>query len=176
MEKGNIISVWHYCVPCGELLLGSFGERLCMCNWTVEKHPGRVERRLRERLGAEFAERETEVVRAAARELDEYFAGRRRSFDVPLLFAGSDFQEKVWRGLADVPYGETVTYGELAQMLDVPKSVRAVANANGANAISIFVPCHRVIGQDGSLTGYGGGLAAKKFLLEMERGVRLYVR
>ena len=172
MEKGNIISVWHYCAPCGELLLGSFGERLCMCNWTVEKHPGRVERRLRERLGAEFAERETEVVRAAARELDEYFAGRRRSFDVPLLFAGSDFQEKVWRGLADVPYGETVTYGELAQMLDVPKSVRAVANANGANAISIFAPCHRVIGQDGSLTGYGGGLAAKKFLLELERGVR----
>lgn len=153
-------------------MLGSFGERLCMCNWTVEKHPGRVERRLRERLVAEFAERETEVVRAAARELDEYFAGRRRSFDVPLLFAGSDFQEKVWRGLADVPYGETVTYGELAQMLDVPKSVRAVANANGANAISIFAPCHRVIGQDGTLTGYGGGLAAKKFLLELERGVR----
>lgn len=153
-------------------MLGSFGDRLCMCNWTVEKHPGRVERRLRERLGAEFAEGETEVVRAAARELDEYFAGRRRRFDVPLLFAGSDFQEKVWRGLADVPYGETVTYGELAQMLGVPKSVRAVANANGANAISIFAPCHRVIGQDGSLTGYGGGLAAKKFLLELERGVR----
>ena len=92
---------------------------------------------------------------------------------MPLLFAGSGFQEKVWRGLMDVPYGETVTYGELAQTLDVPKSVRAVANANGANAISIFVPCHRVIGRDGSLTGYGGGLAAKKFLLEMERGVRL---
>ena len=144
-----------------------------MCNWVEEKHPGRVERRLRGRLGAEFAVGETEVVRQAARELDEYFAGRRRSFDVPLLFAGSDFQEKVWRGLADVPYGETVTYGELAQMLDVPKSVRAVANANGANAISIFAPCHRVIGQDGRLTGYGGGLAAKKFLLEMERGVRL---
>ena len=157
-------------------MLGSFGERLCMCNWTVEKHPGRVERRLRERLGAEFAERETEVVRAAARELDEYFAGRRRSFDVPLLFAGSDFQEKVWRGLADVLYGETVTYSELAQMLGVPKSVRAVANANGANAISIFAPCHRVIGQDGSLTGYGGGLAAKKFLLELECGVRPEMR
>ena len=168
----NRIYIQRYQAPCGGLLLGSFGDRLCLCNWTEEKHPGRVERRLRERLGAEFAERETEVVRAAARELDEYFAGRRRSFDVPLLFAGSDFQEKVWRGLADVPYGETVTYGELAQMLDVPKSVRAVANANGANAISIFAPCHRVIGQDGSLTGYGGGLAAKKFLLELERGVR----
>lgn len=176
MEKCNVIYVWRYCTSCGELLLGSLGERLCLCNWVEEKHPGRVERRLRERLRAEFAEGETEVVRAAARELDEYFSRRRRQFDVPLLFAGSGFQEKVWRGLMDVPYGETVTYGELAQTLDVPKSVRAVANANGANAISIFVPCHRVIGRDGSLTGYGGGLAAKKFLLEMERGVRQWVR
>ena len=173
MKEENVIQTQRYHSPCGELVLGSLGGKLCLCNWTEEKHPGRVERRLRGRLGAEFAVGETEVVRQAARELDEYFAGRRRSFDVPLLFAGSDFQEKVWRGLADVPYGETVTYGELAQMLDVPKSVRAVANANGANAISIFAPCHRVIGQDGRLTGYGGGLAAKKFLLEMERGVRL---
>lgn len=176
IEKCNVIYVRRYCAPCGELLLGSLGERLCLCNWVEEKHQGRVARRLHERLGAEFAEGETEVVRMAARELDEYFAGRRRSFGVPLLFAGSDFQEKVWRGLADVPYGETVTYGELAQMLGVPKSVRAVANANGANAISIFAPCHRVIGHDGSLTGYGGGLAAKKFLLELERRVRQWVR
>ena len=89
-------------------------------------------------------------------------------FDIPMLFAGTDFQKKVWHKLLEIPYGVTISYGELATQLGMPKAVRAVANANGANAISIIVPCHRVIGSDHSLTGYGGGLAAKKKLLELE--------
>ena len=82
---------------------------------------------------------------------------------------GTAFQQRVWEGLLSIPYGKTVSYGEMARRIGMPTSVRAVANANGANAISIFIPCHRVIGSDGSLTGYGGGLPAKRFLLDLER-------
>ena len=87
---------------------------------------------------------------------------------MPLLFVGSDFQKSVWQMLLEIPYGQTISYGEMARRIGIPKAVRAVANANGANAISIFAPCHRIIGSDRSLTGYGGGLEAKKFLLELE--------
>ena len=102
--------------------------------------------------------------------MDEYFRRERRAFDIPLLFAGTEFQNKVWDMLLQIPYGRTVSYARMALSLRMPKAVRAVANANGANAISIFAPCHRVIGSNGSLTGYGGGLDAKRFLLELERG------
>ena len=94
---------------------------------------------------------------------------QRTSFDLPLLFAGTDFQKRVWDLLLTIPYGKTLSYGELARQLGLPNATRAVANANGANAISIFAPCHRIIGSDGTLTGYGGGLAAKRFLLELEK-------
>ncbi len=108
----------------------------------------------------------------AERQLGEYFAGRRRSFDLPLSPTGTEFQRAVWRGLREIPYGETISYGELARRIGRPKSVRAVGAANGANPLPIVVPCHRVIGADGRLTGFGGGLPAKKILLELE-GVAL---
>ena len=115
----------------------------------------------------------SEVIEKAARQLDEFFAGKRKEFDVPLLFVGTDFQKTVWNELLEIPFGKTVSYGEMAQRIGMSKAVRAVANANGANSISIFAPCHRVIGSDRSLTGYGGGLPAKKFLLELESQPRL---
>lgn len=105
---------------------------------------------------------------AIAVQLDEYFAGRRRQFDVPLAPSGTAFQLRVWRGLGDVPYGETLSYGELARRLGMPNGSRAVGLANGANPLPIVVPCHRVIGSDGSLTGFGGGLELKRRLLELE--------
>ena len=154
--------------PCGVLLLGSFGDKLCLCDWQVEKHRGHVDRRLKRVLRAEFEEGTSEVIEKAASELDEFFAGKRKTFDVPLLFAGTDFQKNVWNELLKIPFGKTISYGEMAQHIGMPKAVRAVANANGANSLSIFAPCHRVIGSDRSLTGYGGGLPAKKFLLELE--------
>jgi methylated-DNA-[protein]-cysteine S-methyltransferase len=140
-----------------------------MSGWAAGKNRDSVERRLGRLLGARFEEGTSEVIEEAARQLDEYFAGRRTRFSVPLLFAGTDFQRDVWNGLSNIPYGTTLSYGELAARLGVPGAVRAVANANGANALSIFAPCHRVIGSDGSLTGYGGGLPAKRALLELER-------
>ena len=103
-----------------------------------------------------------------ARELDAYFAGKLRQFTVPLDLRGTAFQLRVWEVLCDIPYGKTRSYGEIAQALGKPKATRAVGQANGRNPISIIVPCHRVIGSDGGLTGYGGGLQRKKALLELE--------
>ena len=168
MNTHHII-VQRYVSPCGELLLGAFEGRLCLCDWQTEKHSGLVDRRLMHLLHADMQEETCEVIATAAQQLDEYFAGKRKTFDVPLLFVGTDFQKKVWNDLLHIPYGETISYGGLAMRIGMPKAVRAVANANGANAISIFVPCHRVIGSDKSLTGYGGGLEAKKYLLNLEQ-------
>ena len=105
---------------------------------------------------------------AAVRQLTEYFAGTRREFDLPLRLQGTAFQQRVWRELTEIPYGETWSYGELAKRIDKPSASRAVGLANGRNPISILVPCHRVIGADGSLTGYGGGLDRKRWLLAHE--------
>ena len=108
------------------------------------------------------------VTEMAIAQLDEYFGGQRKEFDLPRLYVGSDFQLQVWRAIDTVPYGSTVTYGELARRIGRPSSVRAAANATGANPMSILTPCHRVVGGDGSLTGYGGGLHVKDYLLKLE--------
>lgn len=136
-----------------------------MCDWPVEKHRKRLERM----LDAEFVEGSTPVIDRAIAQLDEYFAGLRRQFDIPLLLVGTPFQKSVWTELLAIPYATTISYAELARRIDRPTAVRAVANSNGANALSIFVPCHRVIGADSSLTGYAGGLLAKNYLLNLEK-------
>jgi methylated-DNA-[protein]-cysteine S-methyltransferase len=105
---------------------------------------------------------------AVRRQLDEYFAGRRRSFKLPFEPRGTDFRRKVWAELVRIPFGETITYGELARRIGQPTASRAVGLANGANPIPIVVPCHRVIGAGGALTGFGGGLDTKRFLLDLE--------
>ena len=102
------------------------------------------------------------------RQLNEYFAGRRRNFELPLDFVGTEFQKKVWTALVAIPFGETRSYGEIARQIGHPKAVRAVGAANGKNPISIVAPCHRVIGANGKLTGFAGGLATKAFLLDIE--------
>lgn len=109
-----------------------------------------------------------ECIDALAGTLDLYWAGERVDFDVPVALKGTQFQNAVWRALRDVPYCETVTYAELARRSDAPKAVRAVGRANGANPIAVVVPCHRVIGSNGTLTGYGGGIERKRALLELE--------
>jgi methylated-DNA-[protein]-cysteine S-methyltransferase len=104
----------------------------------------------------------------AARQLDEYFARKRSSFDLPLSLSGTDFQRQVWLTLAEIPYGETISYAELARWVGRPQAFRAVGQANGANPIPVVLPCHRVIAADGSIGGYGGGLAVKRLLLALE--------
>ena len=105
----------------------------------------------------------------AQRELEEYFAGRRRDFSVPLSIAGTPFQQKVWRALCAIPYGETRSYGEIAKAIGNDKAARAVGMANNKNPIGILIPCHRVVGANGKLVGYAGGMEKKEFLLELER-------
>jgi methylated-DNA-[protein]-cysteine S-methyltransferase len=107
---------------------------------------------------------------AVARQLDEYFAGERTTFDVPLRMQGGPFEREVWAELVQIPYGETASYGEIARRVGKPHASRAVGAANGRNPIAIIVPCHRVIGSDGTLTGYGGGLERKRALLDLEAG------
>ena len=112
---------------------------------------------------------ETELIRETKRQLDEYFAGKRKDFDVPTRLNGTEFQKRVWLALRDIPYGKTASYKDVAAAVGCPKGYRAVGMANNRNPISIIYPCHRVVGSDGSLTGYGGGLDVKAKLLELER-------
>ncbi|MDE6173119.1 methylated-DNA--[protein]-cysteine S-methyltransferase [uncultured Bacteroides sp.] len=163
-----MIKTKRYESPCGILLLGSYKDKLCLCDWQTEKHHDYVSRRLKRILQTDFEEGTSEVIERTVCQLDDFFAGKRKEFDVPLLFVGTDFQKTVWNELLKIPFGTTVSYGEMARRIGMPKAVRAVANANGANAISILAPCHRVIGSDHSLTGYGGGLDVKRALLELE--------
>jgi len=118
-----------------------------------------------------FEKNETPLIKKAARQLEEYFDGKRKVFDLPLAFHSTAFKEKVWEALLSIPYGETRSYGDIAAMIDNPKASRAVGNANNTNQIVIIVPCHRVIGHDGSLTGYAGGLELKQKLLDLEKDV-----
>ncbi len=111
------------------------------------------------------------ITEQTEQQLKEYFAGDRRDFDLPLDLRGTDFQKMVWESLATIPFGETVSYAEQAARLGRPTAVRAVASANGSNPVSIILPCHRVVGSNGKLTGYAGGLAAKRFLLEHEGAI-----
>jgi len=147
--------------PIGELLLLGDERALHGLYMQEGRRPVRIAPQWR-RSEAPFA-----GVRA---ELREYFAGERFAFETPLAMAGSPFERRVWRALRDIPYGETVSYGEIARRIDQPTAARAVGLANGRNPIAVIVPCHRVIGANGTLTGYGGGLERKQLLLELERG------
>lgn len=165
---GSVITVTTYKAGPFSLLLGEYDRRLCLCSWIGGKAHDVTIKRVCSHLGTDLREGRTPLLDLAARELDEYFGGERRNFDLPLLLCGSEFQRRVWDALTEIPFGATWSYAELARSIGRPTAVRAVANANGANPVSIFVPCHRVIGSDGSLTGYGGGLDAKRFLLSTE--------
>lgn len=128
-----------------------------------------MERHRHETPRVEGAVRDAGPFREARRQLEEYFASERREFSIALEPSGTDFQRRVWDGLRAIPYGATMSYGDLARRIGNPRAVRAVGLANGRNPISIIIPCHRVIGADGTLTGYGGGLERKRFLLTLEQ-------
>jgi methylated-DNA-[protein]-cysteine S-methyltransferase len=145
--------------PIGQLTLLAVDGRLAGLYLDRQRHPPDPE---------SFGERDGHAFVDVIRQLDEYFAGRRRAFDVPLTLTGTPFQRLVWSALRRVGYGQTTTYGELAEEVGRPGAARAVGLANGRNPISVIVPCHRVLGADGSLTGYGGGLERKRFLLDLE--------
>lgn len=171
MHAKNSISVKCVHFPCGDMILGSFDGRLCLCTWAEGKRNTHIDFRLQKMLMAIYREETTDVIDLARHQLNEYFDRKRSEFDLPLMFVGSSFQKNVWDELLKIPYGTTVSYGELAQRIGNPRTVRAVANANATNAISVIVPCHRVIGSDGTMKGYAGGVDRKRFLLDLEQGL-----
>ncbi len=162
------IEIQYYQSPFGSLILGSYDEQLCLCDWNFRKRRDLIDSRIQNALKAEYEEKESNIISNTISQLEEYFDKKRTTFDIPLLFLGTDFQKKVWHALLEVTYGTMETYGGLSKRMNNPLAVRAVAAANGANAISIIVPCHRIIGNNNQLTGYAGGLPAKKKLLELE--------
>ena len=162
------ISIQYYTTAVGELILGATDGRLCLCDWRYRKMRDAVDNRIKKTLNAEFVEQGDAVIDLAIQQLEEYFLQQRRDFNVPLLTAGTGFQKLVWEQLQKIPYGSVASYKQLAEKMDNPKAVRAVASANGANALSILVPCHRIIGSNGQLVGYAGGLPAKQKLLALE--------
>ena len=155
----NVICIQHYSSPCGTLVLASFADKLCLCDWSNN-------------LQASFKTETSSVLEETKRQLNEYFLCHRTSFDIPLHLIGTDFQQRVWNELPNIPYATTKSYKEIALSIGKPKAVRAVAGAIGANGISILIPCHRVVGSDNSLTGFAGGLGAKRMLLEIEMQIK----
>jgi len=165
------INIQYVQTPVGEMILGSYDNKLCMADWRYRKSRTTVDNRLQKGLSATYVEEESPVLTLAKEELEGYFKGLRKTFDIPLLMVGTEFQKSVWQELLKLPFGTTASYLDLAKGVNNEKAVRAVASAVGANAISILIPCHRIIGSDGSLTGYAGGLDTKKELLKIENNL-----
>lgn len=147
--------------PVGRLTLVARGECLAAVLWQNEREN-------RVRLGELQRDDQHPLLQETARQLGDYFAGRRQQFELPLDFQGTEFQREVWAALLTIPFGETRSYAQIAQQIGRPQAVRAVGAANGRNPISIIAPCHRVIGASGSLTGFAGGLPVKQQLLSLE--------
>lgn len=146
---------YDYRFPIGNLTIEEDGHGICGIYFGIKK--------------LEAEKKNTELIREAALQLSQYFDGRRKKFDLKLSYYGTEFQIKVWKALQEIPYGTTCTYKDIAERVGIPKGCRAVGMANNKNPIVIVVPCHRVIGMNGSLTGYAGGLDVKEYLLELEK-------
>ncbi len=162
------INISYLKTKVGELVFGSFEGKICILDFRYRKKRELVDNRIKRYLGTEFVEVEDEIIVEAKRQIVEYLKGERKIFNIPILTIGTSFQKRVWKELMNINYGETISYLELAKRINNPRAFRAVASANGANAIALVIPCHRVISSDGSLGGYGGGLEAKKFFIELE--------
>ena len=167
----QLIKIQEYKTPFGELLIGSYNEQLCLCDWKYRKARTAIDSRLQKGLKAQYTEENSETIQKTIVQLNEYFDKQRTQFDIPLLLVGSEFQKNVWNTLLQIPYGTIETYLNLSKRMNNAEAIRAVAAANGANAISIIIPCHRIIGSNGLLIGYAGGLQAKKKLLALEGSV-----
>ena len=153
----------------GIMIAGAVGEGLCLLEFSDRKMLNTEYRDLERYLKTTIQEGENKIFKTLRKQLKEYFKGTLKEFTIPLITPGTLFQQSVWQELTKIPYGTTRSYLEQSEALGKPESIRAVANANGMNRISIIIPCHRVIGSDGRLTGYGGGLKRKRWLLDHEK-------
>jgi len=164
-----VIRTIEITTPLGTMLAGATEDGICLLEFIGSRRSKRQLEKVQKLLRAETRAGENSHLHDLSVQLHEYFSGTRRSFDLRLILVGTEFQRSVWEGLRTVPYGETISYQEEAKRIGRPTAVRAVARVNGANPISIVIPCHRVIGKDGGLVGYGGGLRRKEELLALEK-------
>jgi AraC family transcriptional regulator of adaptative response/methylated-DNA-[protein]-cysteine methyltransferase len=169
--QATVVHVTRILTPLGPMIACATNRGLCLLEFADRRMLERQLSYIRRHLNAVFVPASNPVLETASRELDAYFRRDLRHFTIPIDLMGTDFQRAVWKRLQDIPYGATCTYRDLAMRINVPKGVRAVGRANGDNRIAIIIPCHRVIGSDGNLTGYGGGLWRKRRLLELEQPV-----
>ena len=165
----QIINITRLETPLGTMFAGATEQGICLLEFTDRRMLETELKSLAKLLNANILQGLNKHLELLKQQLDEYFEGKRKEFTVPLFTPGTEFQQSVWKILRTIPYGTTRSYKKQAELLQRPKAVRAVANANGMNRISIIIPCHRVIGEDGNLTGYGGGLWRKKWLLDLEK-------
>ena len=165
----TLILISRFTTPLGPMFVCATDEGICLLEFVERKMLETEFKDLQKRLNATIVTGENEFIRQAKQQVGEYFEGSRMEFSLPLITPGTEFQNDVWQCLQGIPYGETRSYQQQAEIIDRPKAVRAVASANGNNRIAIVVPCHRVIGKDGSLTGYAGGLERKRWLLDHEK-------
>lgn len=165
------INIQYYKTPYTHFILGSFENKLCLLDFKYKKTRATIDNKLKKNLKAQFIEKDDEILKKTKQQIDEYFNKQRKKFDIPIITVGTEFQKSVWSKLIEIPYGTTSTYAQLAKNIGKEKAVRAVANANGANCINLIIPCHRIIGSNGELTGYSGGLALKKQLLYLENSL-----
>jgi AraC family transcriptional regulator of adaptative response/methylated-DNA-[protein]-cysteine methyltransferase len=165
---GVLITVTRILTPLGPMLAGADDDGICLLEFVDRRMIETQIATLKKLLNAEMVPGSNPHFEALSRQIGEYFAGTRREFGLSLVLKGTPFQEEVWNGLLEIPYGTTRSYQEQADLLGKPRAVRAVARANGENRIAIIVPCHRVVGKDGKLRGYGGGLWRKRYLLDHE--------
>lgn len=168
-QDKTLISITRMETPLGPMLAGATAEGICLLEFTDRRMLETQLQRLRKYLNAEILPGNNLHFSALDEQLQAYFSGNLKTFNLPLVLPGTDFQRQVWAALQDIPYGETRSYSQQADAIGNSKAVRAVARANGDNRIAIIIPCHRVVGADGSLTGYGGGLWRKQRLLELEQ-------
>ncbi|HUG52922.1 MAG TPA: methylated-DNA--[protein]-cysteine S-methyltransferase [Vicinamibacteria bacterium] len=171
-REARAVTVTWIETPLGPMVAAAVDEGVCLLEFTDRRMLEAQMVRLRRRLAAHVAPGDHPHLRALRAELDGYFAGRLRRFEVPLVFPGAAFEERVWRALLEIPYGQTRSYAALAEQLGSPEAQRAVGRANGMNRIAIVIPCHRVVNKNGQLGGYGGGLWRKQWLLDLEGGAR----
>jgi AraC family transcriptional regulator of adaptative response/methylated-DNA-[protein]-cysteine methyltransferase len=164
-----VICLTHIETPVGLMMAGATDEGICLFDFRYRRSIDSIMKRIETLSHDTFSEGAHPYFYLLEQQVSEYFAGTRKEFGLPLNLAGTQFQKTVWEGLLDIPYGETRTYKQQALFLGNEKAIRAVAGANGENGLAIIIPCHRVIGANGTLVGYGGGIERKKWLLDHER-------
>jgi AraC family transcriptional regulator of adaptative response/methylated-DNA-[protein]-cysteine methyltransferase len=168
-KEKNLVNITRIETPLGTMLAGADENGICLLEFTDRKMLAEGLKKLSKHLNANLLPGENKWFEILKQQLGEYFEGKRKTFSIPISSPGTDFQQSVWKVLQTIPYGSTYSYKQQAVALMKPESVRAVANANGLNRIAIIIPCHRVIGEDGNLAGYGGGVWRKKWLLDFEK-------